>query len=646
MAQRAKSVIDVILGEAKAGDMRDMLGIASVIKNRSDALGKPPQSVVSVRSEFNAYGQRMPAGVERFRELAEQAWNHVNTVGPVHNATFYATPSATRNLPNGLEPVDRTNGHVYFSDPYNRSIRTAEGFARPNVVQDLPTQYVNGIDVIDMTNDIPYGVTASRNAQPFQGAVIHHSEPDRLSSLRSVTNNPRADLGGAFLGYHFGVDPAGNIGQLAPLDMRTNHIGKVGSSNPNLTNANSLSISLLDASNPFTERQAAQAGEIIAAVNRAGNLGFIDPRTDIAYHGKGSTNSRPVEGQAEVAAIQNYLQDLPFGPNNTPVPTSRPTLQQEMATGIMSAIDPVTTTPVERGVLGPVAQSAPIAPGPVEYGGLLGPPSIPGAMPTAEVAKSGRVGSAPGFDMGRFGPAKSAVPETPVAAFAPSPPPVDPDRFGQPQPATVMDRMGTVGPVAQGMAGLQRGLLDQQLAAGILPELPKPVEVAALGPVSAQPQFKAPVIEEVPQPPAPQVAGPASVQPQISAPVPTLSPAQQTFNQRSALGAPAPSLLGPQMARDVQRQMGARSMIGGIGGALLGGALLGPIGGLLGGLAGRTYANRTYHPPAPEPVKGQPQQTFTKGESSYGNLNDYGQQAYSDSGQFAAAVDSGMAGLW
>jgi hypothetical protein len=133
MAKKATTVEDVVLGEAKAGSYQDMVAIASVIENRSRQLGKSYEDVVSVQSEFNAYNKALPAGVDKYRDLAQKAIEQVKTQGPVHNATFYATPSATKNLPSGLRQETETDGHQYFSDPQMRSIRTADGFARPAV---------------------------------------------------------------------------------------------------------------------------------------------------------------------------------------------------------------------------------------------------------------------------------------------------------------------------------------------------------------------------------------------------------------------------------------------------------------------------------------------------------------------------------
>jgi hypothetical protein len=123
----AKTVVDVILGEAKAGSYQDMLAIASVISNRATGARTSWQDVVARTSEFNAYGKPLPSGVNQYRSMAQKAINQVKTTGPVHNATFYATPKAQRNLPKGLERVTATDGHIYFTDPQHRSIYTASG---------------------------------------------------------------------------------------------------------------------------------------------------------------------------------------------------------------------------------------------------------------------------------------------------------------------------------------------------------------------------------------------------------------------------------------------------------------------------------------------------------------------------------------
>lgn len=375
--------------------------------------------------------------------------------------------------------------------------------------------------------------------------------------------------------------------------------------------------------------------------DRRNLTGWIDPMIDagakalgigrnVHYHGT-------VPGQEPAGFYTVGVEGMPSGP----VPTPTPRDQISPAYGLMGAIDPIAPMAVERG-------------------GLLGPATVaPTTFQDVEVSKSAR--NAPqGFDASRFGPAPSAFKETPVAAFAPAATPAaqtasfDMGRFGPevagPTAPSNFDtaRFGAPTEVAQGMAGLQRGLLDQQLAVGILPDIPAPVDPVT---TTAVPGYVDPAVTAQPQAPslggypaAPSYAAQPSYTPQNAQPA--LSMAQQTYNQRASMAAPAPSAMGQQMARDVQRQMSTRNTLGGIGGALLGGAILGPVGGLLGGMLGRNYAQRTYHPPAPEPVKGQPQSSFKGGESSYGSLNSYGQSAYGESGQFSEAVDSGRAGLW
>ena len=131
----AKSVIDVILGEAKGKSYQDMLHIASVIANRSRDLRESLENVVQNKNEFNAYGKPLPPGVGKYRSLAEKALAEVKTKGPVTPAQFYATPSAVKNLPKGLKKVTSTDGHDYFVDPQKRAIGTAVGYKKPQGIQ-------------------------------------------------------------------------------------------------------------------------------------------------------------------------------------------------------------------------------------------------------------------------------------------------------------------------------------------------------------------------------------------------------------------------------------------------------------------------------------------------------------------------------
>ena len=136
MAKVARSLVDVVLGEAVSGTpvqrYEDMKAIASAVANRAARAGVSVKDVISAKGQFDAYGKSLPPGVEAFRALAERAIAEVAQFGPTHAGTFYATPKAVDNLPSGLQPVAQTTGHVYFDDPQNRAIATAQGYITPS----------------------------------------------------------------------------------------------------------------------------------------------------------------------------------------------------------------------------------------------------------------------------------------------------------------------------------------------------------------------------------------------------------------------------------------------------------------------------------------------------------------------------------
>lgn len=144
MQKIASSVDDVLLGEAVSGSrsqrFRDMISIASAIKNRMDRLGVDVNSVISAPGQFDAYGQQLPPGTEAHRATAREAWNYVNTAGPVHAGMFYSTPEKTGNLPKGLSQVSKTTGHIFFEDPQGRTIRTAAGYRQPTAINPAGPQ--------------------------------------------------------------------------------------------------------------------------------------------------------------------------------------------------------------------------------------------------------------------------------------------------------------------------------------------------------------------------------------------------------------------------------------------------------------------------------------------------------------------------
>lgn len=259
--------------------------------------------------------------------------------------------------------------------------------------------------------------------------------------------------------------------------------------------------------------------------------------------------------------------------------------------GIMSVIDPPTPTPREVGLLGDVHNAN------YQLGAVtsapLGDPSLAS------------------FDMGRFGPAPPST-----AAF-------DAVRFGNAVPTKT------------NLNDLRRGLLDQQLDAGILPSLSQPAYTQMAAAPAPQPGYVDPMVTTSTQPNAPTVQAPASVAPATG----FVSPEQQAIADAGGILSTTPNM---DLGRQVEKELSNRRMAGGILGGLLGGLALGPVGALGGGLLGRSVANRSYHPPAPKAPAGAQR----GGGTGYNSLSDYGRDAYSRSDQFHDAVDSGKGGLW
>lgn len=229
------------------------------------------------------------------------------------------------------------------------------------------------------------------------------------------------------------------------------------------------------------------------------------------------------------------------------------------------------------------------------------------------------------FDNARFGPQVT----TPTPSF-------DPGRFG-PAPT----------PVAQGMEGLRKGLLDQQLNEGILPSIQytAPLQQQTVTPGYVDPQ----VTTQQPVAATNSLLSNAAVQPPPQVQNGLLS--QPEYNAVQAAGGFNPVNPNYALSAQVEKGMSNRRLGGGLLGGLAGGILLGPIGAIAGGLLGRNYAQKTYYPPAPAPsIDEQARKAAGLNKSyqgsGYNSLSGYGKSVYSGSGQFSSAVDSGKGGLW
>lgn len=283
--------------------------------------------------------------------------------------------------------------------------------------------------------------------------------------------------------------------------------------------------------------------------------------------------------------------------------------------GIMSVIDPPTPTQRPNSSVN-------------AFDAILSQPQSPSFPATsAAVQREALPDVTPvAFDNSRFGPSPktgriAADLPNQLSAF-------DAARFAA--PATV----------ATTPQQLQRGLLDQQLDAGELPGL--------LGPATSWPgqmpaaatAYTDPAVTTQPSIRNASVQAPETTA-SISSGLMSPQEAAQVSAQQGLLGGPlahsSPAQLQAAAARNAQA-MQRQSLLGGLGGGLLGGLVLGPLGAVAGGLLGKNIANRNYYPEAPEPSK--------KGKTDDRSLNSYGRDVANQSGQFGRAVASGKAGLW
>lgn len=241
---QARTIAEVIAGEAVHGTREqryaDMLGIASVISNRSTVTGVPADSIISAPSQFDAYGKSLPPGTSAYTGLAQQAWDQVQTTGPVHPGTFYAAPSAVKNLPSGLAPVTATTGHQYFMDPAARAIKTAVGTIKPSVdaVAGLVQRTVGA--VTDAVGGLLPDSAPAPVSRPSQGLGMAALAPNGLLGTQSNISysnqnsqrNQKPDarfesaLSGAVRGYFgpdYSVDVTSGKGRLAGKKGNANH---------------------------------------------------------------------------------------------------------------------------------------------------------------------------------------------------------------------------------------------------------------------------------------------------------------------------------------------------------------------------------------------------------------------------------------
>jgi len=551
----AKTVAQVIAGEAVSGTREqrfdDMKAIASVIENRAKALGVTQQQVVANRREFNAYGKALPAGAAAYIGLADEALQHVDINGPIHNATFYATPAAKKNLPKGLVQETKTTGHVYFSDPKNRAIGTAIGYKQPNpaalatqVAANVPTPSFaprnvtgglltapgqpSGLMAMSPTTVAPAqaAIAAALASAPASTALSPAKEANLASRLGPAPSLGLTPAMEANLASRLGPAPAAPTRQTLNAAQEANLSQRLGVP---VNSAPRNAISPAKEANVMGRLNAAEAPS--PSVSIGGLLG-------VSPAGAAERNST----QALAAASRPAAPSTGFaGPIGSPR-SMEATMGGPLAANRMS---PAPSAPTQA----PSPQAAPAAP---QAGNMMG---LAGSPRTAQQQSMASLDATNAMGAGMFTGAPAARPSAP--AMSPE-------------------------------AALAADVADQRQSLG-LPALSAPRTVA-----SPPATYNAPA--NVTQPSVPSYSTPRAPQNIAGAIGQTRAPSQQP----TGLGLPsvpdAPS--GFAQARSRVGNYASQNA-GGLLGGFLGAAALGPIGGLLGGWAGRSIQNANTTQPSP-----------------------------------------------
>ena len=422
---KANSVIDTILGEAVSGNrtarLEDMLGIASVIDNRSRLTAQTPQSVVSAPGQFNAYGKSLPKGTEAFRSLAQKAWDRVQKLGPVHNATFYATPAAANNLPSGLTQVASTAGHQYFVDPQNRAIRTAVGYVMPSASIAGPLGPTSAAQA--MLSREAYGMAS---VAPDQSAIDKNLSPVSYNMGPNRPNKPSQDVVDT---VRSAVRDTLGAGYSVSVTSGQEDEGKQYGSNRHKTGL-AVDVQIADPSgrvmNAVEDQKALMDVAQAAAAKGIKGIGFgtgymggvamhLDkftpgPEQDFEWGNIGNANAGLLAQARGFSLMPASFYDKNL-PASMPAPPSR--------TETPSAFAAAPVGKVERAALAP---AAPRAPDPARFAYDVAPPSQPSGFGIVSAAQAASMPPDPmtTAKVGRLAPAISmpARPTTPTPATA------------------------------------------------------------------------------------------------------------------------------------------------------------------------------------------------------------------------------------
>ncbi len=563
----ARSVTDVVLGEATSGTkaqrLADMKAIYSAIANRAALTGLTPQQIVANSREFNAYGRALPKGVGAYRDLAEQAIREVQTKGPVHTGTFYATPKAAKNLPSGLQHVTSTSGHRYYSDPQNRSIGTALGYRQPT--QKTGAQAAIDVAMASAPRSVPTPSFAQRPMPTLSSALA--GQPQTSVAVSAAGSLPSSLSAQAIRGGRIGLNTttgvptpsarptqvmqsasraapdASRFGPSLPAQMPAAMLDRYADSRPTQT-AGRLSDRVAPQS---VTAGLGQPLSGVKAQNVADRLGTFEPTRSAA-----SLRTAP----ASPFSLGSVVGISPAAAATTPTAAPRTTAQ---------AVTP--------------AMTAPTVPTRTNFAGQVGSPrALEGRLNASLASVNPMVSQAPV----RSAPVAAPTITTPTVTASPSiaAPTNFAGRIGSPRSVEASLPAGALGGIS---APSRVAVPTAAPRTAAMTAAPAQVSVP-----SSRPTINAPQARVASQAPQARVAMPTA-RPAVSDPWSGMQQAPQ------AVATPAPSAT---VQPGLMSRLGLTP--GRIAGGLIGSAVAGPIGGLVGGYLG----GRLSGPQAAAPAAG------------------------------------------
>lgn len=240
----------------------------------------------------------------------------------------------------------RPQGETFRANPRGFTVNDVQAAVRGDMFNSpgLPVKY-------EAQPGQTFGIDATRNAQPLQNLVAHHTGGPTLDGALT-----RARQGGPFgagpnFGYHFYIDTDGTVVQGAPMDARTNHVMPPGSAQrtgrDDISNNNSVGVSFVGSGNP-NDRQLAAAQNLSRSLMQQYG---IQPQ-NVVGHGEIQNSRQAGEGMPLVNALR-------AGPAQEPVVAQAPALQMG---GVANAARPPSQAPARAAPAVNFWDSDPVAP--------------------------------------------------------------------------------------------------------------------------------------------------------------------------------------------------------------------------------------------------------------------------------------------